>query len=149
MENMEGTWWTRTAGAAMVDLETRRPGCGLGWWGQMVDLEKETLRCWLWSSWWSCRVIRASMASSTDASCISAIFLSFLWQQKEVGWNVLILRTSAVTMLRAEVNRPASLLPVQVKGTQRPDISNNYSPADAAAACCAFYERLASQTMQH
>lgn len=44
----------------------------------MVDLEKETLRCWLWSSWWSCRVTSASMASSTDASCISAIFRSFL-----------------------------------------------------------------------
>lgn len=47
----------------------------------MVDLEKDTRRCWLWSSRWSCRTIRASMASSTDANCISAIFLSFLWRQ--------------------------------------------------------------------
>lgn len=55
----------------------------------MVDLEKETRRCWLWSSWWSCRAIRASMASSTDASCIKAIFLSFWKNLKALTENPL------------------------------------------------------------
>lgn len=78
---------------------------------QMVDLEKETRRCWLWSSRWSCRVIRASMASSTEASCISAIFLSFLGQQGK--WHHQTAPTERWLVSRANAMPAIQTLPLE------------------------------------
>lgn len=78
---------------------------------QMVDLEKETRRCWLWSSRWSCRVIRASMASSTEASCISAIFLSFLGQQGK--WHHQTAATERWVVSRANAMPAIQTLPLE------------------------------------